>query len=92
MGPFPVSDQGLLVGMNETAAPATLFGYTEAQVADFGATFGIGGLILLMLIIIGNLAYRSKAGKLGTAALFFVLAFGMVGFVAKVVIEAIWGI
>ena len=70
----------------------TLFGYTEAEVADFGATFGIAALMLFMLFIIGNLAYRSKAGKTGTLALFFVLSFGMVGFVAKFVIQTIWKI
>ena len=70
----------------------TLFGYTEAQVADFGATFGIAALILFMLFIIGHAAWSSKAGKLGTFALFFVLAFGMVGFVAKLIIQWIWKI
>ncbi|MEW6164811.1 MAG: DUF2788 domain-containing protein [Pseudomonadota bacterium] len=69
-----------------------MFGYTEEQVANFGMTFGLGAFMLYMLFIIGELAYRSKAGKTGTFALFFVLAFGMVGFVAKSVIQRIWGI
>lgn len=68
----------------------TLFGYTEAQVADFGATAGIALLMLFMLFIIGNLAYRSNAGRVGTFALYFVLAFGMLGFVAKIVLQAFW--
>jgi hypothetical protein len=76
----------------EITMQGTLFGYTEAQVAEFGATYGIASLILFMLFIIGNLAYRSKAGKTGTFALFFVLAFGMVGFVSKFVIQAVWRI
>jgi len=70
----------------------TLFGYTESQVAEFGTTVGVAALILLMLFIIGNLAWRSKAGKVGTFALFFVLAFGMLGFIAKIVIQTIWNI
>jgi hypothetical protein len=70
----------------------TFFGYTEAQIAEFGVTFGLGAFMLYMLFIIGELAYRSKAGKVGTFALFFVLAFGMVGFVAKSVIQKMWGI
>jgi hypothetical protein len=70
----------------------TLFGYTEAQIAEFGVTFGLGAFMLYMLFIIGELAYRSKAGKVGTFALFFVLAFGMVGFVAKSIIQKMWGI
>jgi hypothetical protein len=71
---------------------STIFGFTEAQVAEFGVTFGLGAFMLYMLFIIGELAYRSKAGKVGTFALFFVLAFGMLGFVAKTIIEKMWGI
>jgi len=70
----------------------TLFGLTEEQIADFGATWGIGAFILFMLFIIAEIAWKSKAGKTGTFVLFFVLAFGMVGFVAKSIIEKIWGI
>ncbi len=70
----------------------TLFGFTEAQIAGFGVTFGLGAFMLYMLFIIGELAYRSKAGKIGTFVLFFVLAFGMLGFVAKNIIEKMWGI
>lgn len=70
----------------------TIFGFTEEQLADFGVTFGLGAFMLYMLFIIGELAWRSKAGKIGTFALFFVLAFGMVGFVAKSIIQKLWGI
>ena len=59
---------------------------------QFGMTFGIGGFMLYMLFIIGELAYSSKAGKTGTFVLFFVLAFGMLGFVAKFIIQKMWGI
>ncbi len=69
-----------------------MFGYSEEQMAEFGMTFGVSAFILYMLFIIGELAWRSKAGKLGTFVLFFVLAFGMVGFVAKTIIEKMWGI
>ena len=65
----------------------TIFGYTEAQIAEFGVTFGVGGFILFMLFIIGSIAKESKAGKFGTFVLFFVLAFGILGFVAKNVIQ-----
>ena len=65
---------------------------TEAQVAEFGMTWWIGGFILFMLFIIANLAKESKAGKFGTFVLFFVLAFGMLGFVAKAIIQKILGI
>lgn len=72
--------------------PGTLFGFTEQEVADFGLTFLLGGFMLFMLFIIGELAWKSKAGKLGTFVLFFVLAFGMLGFVAKSLIKKLWGI
>ena len=49
-------------------------------------------LIGLMLFIIWDLARKSKAGRLGTFILFFVLAFGMLGFVAKSVIKWVLGI
>lgn len=67
-------------------------GWTEEQVSEFGLTFGIGAFMLYMLFIVGELAWKSKAGKTGTFVLFFVLSFGMLGFVAKAVIQKIWGI
>lgn len=63
-----------------------MFGLTEEQIAEFGLTYGIGAFILFMLVIIWKLARESKAGRLGTFILFFVLAFGMLGFIAKQVI------
>ena len=66
---------------------ATLFGLTEAQIARFGLTFGVGAFILYMLFIVFNLARESKAGKFGTFVLFLGLAFGMVGFAAKFIIQ-----
>ena len=72
--------------------PGTVFGYTETEIAEFGLTFGLTAFILYMLFIIGELAWKSKAGKLGTFILFFVLAFGMLGFAAKAVIKKLWGI
>lgn len=72
--------------------PGTIFGYTEAEIAEFGLTFGLTAFILYMLFIIGELAWKSKAGKMGTFILFFVLAFGMLGFAAKAIIKKMWGI
>lgn len=70
----------------------TIFGLTEAQITEYGMTYGVGGLMLLMLFIVGHLAWESKAGKFGTFALFLGLAFGMVGYVAKSVIKYKLGI
>jgi hypothetical protein len=69
-----------------------VYGFTEEQIADFGLTFGLSGFILFMLFIIWDLARKSKAGRLGTFVLFFVLAFGMFGFVAKSIIAKLLGI
>jgi hypothetical protein len=70
----------------------TLLGYTEAQIAQFGLTFGVGAFILYMLFIVLNLARESKAGKFGTFILFLVLSFGMLGFLAKNLIQWFLGI
>ena len=69
-----------------------MFGFSEEQITEFGMTFGIGAFMLYMLFIIYDLARKSKAGKLGTFVLFFVLAFGMIGFVAKSIIARLLGI
>ena len=63
------------------------FGLTEEQIAQFGLTWGIGAFIALMLLIIYSVARESKAGRFGTFILFFVLAFGIFGFVMKQVIQ-----
>ena len=69
-----------------------MFGLTEEQISDFGMTFGIGAFMLYMLFIIGEIAWKSKAGKTGTVLLFFVLSFGMLGFIAKAIIQKLWGL
>ena len=69
-----------------------MFGLTEEQISEFGMTFGIGAFMLFMLFIIGEIAWKSKAGKTGTIILFFVLSFGMLGFIAKSIIQKLLGI
>ena len=65
----------------------TLLGLTEEQIAHWGLTWGVGGFIALMLFIIWKVARESKAGRFGTFVLFFVLAFGIFGFMMKQVIQ-----
>lgn len=72
--------------------PGQLWGFSEAQIAQFGLSFGVGAFILYMLFIVWNLARESRAGKFGTFVLFLVLSFGMVGFLAKSLIQWIIGI
>jgi hypothetical protein len=69
----------------------TVLGFNESQIAQFGLTFGVGAFILYMLFIVFNLARESKAGKFGTFVLFLVLSFGMLGFLAKSLIQWILG-
>ncbi len=69
-----------------------MFGLTEEQIAEFGMTFGIGAFMLFMLFIIGEIAWKAKAGRTGTIILFFVLSFGMLGFIAKTIMEKVWGL
>ncbi len=69
-----------------------MFGLTEEQISQFGLTWGLGLMIVFMLFIIWDLAKGSKAGRLGTFVLFFVLAFGIFSFVAKSIIKWVLGI
>ena len=64
-----------------------MFGYSEAQITEFGLTFGVGAFMLYMVFIIVQLARESKAGRFGTFVLFLGLGVGLVGFAAKSVIK-----
>ena len=64
-----------------------MWGITEEQFAWFGLTIGVSAFMLYMLFIVLQLAWASKAGKFGTFVIFVGLAFGMLGFVAKGVIQ-----
>jgi hypothetical protein len=70
----------------------TVFGLTEAQISEIGLTWGVGAFIALMLLIIWKVARESKAGRFGTFILFFVLAFGIFGFLMKQVIQWLLGL
>ena len=64
-----------------------MFELSEERISEIGMTWGLVFFIGFMLFIIWDLARKSKAGKFGTFVLFFVLAFGMLGFVAKTFIQ-----
>jgi len=65
----------------------TIFGFTEAQISQFGMDYAVTGLMLLMMVIVGKLAWDSKAGKFGAIALFIGLTLGVAGFVIKILIQ-----
>lgn len=69
-----------------------MFGLTEERITEIGMTWGLTAFIGFMLFIIWDLARKSKAGRFGTFILFFVLAFGMLGFIAKSVLQWLLGI
>ncbi len=66
---------------------STIFGMTEAQFTELGMNYGVPGLMLMMLLIVGHLAWESKAGRFGTAILFLGLTLGLAGFTAKYMIQ-----
>jgi hypothetical protein len=70
----------------------TVFGLTEQQISEIGLTYGLAGFIGLMIFIIWKVARESKAGRFGTFVLFFVLAFGIFGFLMKSVIQWLLGL
>ena len=47
----------------------------------------IGGLVIFMFFIVYGIAKESKAGKEGTLWLLGVLCMGVVGYIAKVILE-----
>ncbi|MDR3428418.1 MULTISPECIES: DUF2788 domain-containing protein [Silvimonas] len=49
----------------------------------------VTGLIIYMGFIIYRMAKDSQAGKFGTIILFFVLGFGMLGFIIKTVLTEV---
>ena len=65
----------------------TVFGLTEDQFSNLGLTYGLPILILYMMFIIGQLAWKSKAGRFGTMVMFIGLALGMFGFLIKYIIK-----
>ena len=52
-------------------------------------TLLVGGLILFMGFIVWDLAKKSKAGRYGTAVLFFALGLGVFGFIVKILIKGL---
>ena len=59
---------------------------TEPEFAALSLKVGLPALILYMVYIMYRLAKDSKAGRIGTFAIFLALGFGILGFVIKEVI------
>jgi hypothetical protein len=54
---------------------------------EAGTPWMIGGLVVFMFFIVYGIAKESKAGKEGTLWLLAVLCMGVVGYIAKIIIE-----
>ncbi len=68
-----------------------MFGFSPEEIEAIGLPLSLTVLMVWMLLIIWNLAKESKAGKFGTIVLFFVLSFGMIGFIAKSIMQKFMG-
>ena len=55
----------------------------EAVFSQWALKICLTGLIVFLGFIVWNLGKESKAGKFGMAMLFFVLGFGVFGFIFK---------
>ena len=67
--------------------PPTIFGLSVAEFEAISLKVLLTALILYMVFIIGNLAWKSKAGKYGTIWMFVALGLGFLGFIAKAFIQ-----
>lgn len=66
-----------------------LLAMDEGQFTTLSVTILCSGLMIYMGFIIYNLAKESKAGRFGTIMLFFVLGFGMLGFIVKEILTKV---
>jgi len=64
-----------------------VFGFSYEQFADFSLILGIGGLMSFMVFIMYCLARESRAGRFGTVIIFISLGLGLIGLIAKTVIQ-----
>lgn len=72
--------------------PPIIFGLTVAEFEAISLKVLLTALILYMIFIIGNLAWKSKAGKYGTIWMFVALGLGFLGFISKPLIQRYLGI
>lgn len=70
----------------------TIFGLTEPQITELGMTYGVPFFMAFMVFIVAHLAWKSRAGKFGTFILFLALCLGLIGFIAKYVIQKSLGV
>lgn len=60
---------------------------TDEMLTKWGMQLLIPAVILFLMFIIWDLAKQSKAGKVGTFALFLALSVGFIGYLIKVILQ-----
>ncbi|MCB1658364.1 MAG: DUF2788 domain-containing protein [Moraxellaceae bacterium] len=60
---------------------------SEEMATKLGMELLVPAVILFLMFIIWDLAKKSKAGKVGTFAMFLALSVGFIGYVIKVVLQ-----
>lgn len=69
-----------------------IFGLTVAEFESISLKVLLTALVLYMMFIVGNLAWKSRAGKYGTIWLFLALGLGVFGFLSKGIIQSQLGL
>ncbi len=60
---------------------------TDEMLTKWGMQLLVPAVILFLMFIIWDLAKQSKAGKVGTFAMFLALSVGFIGYMIKVILQ-----
>lgn len=60
---------------------------SEEMATKLGMQLLVPAVILFLMFIIWDLAKQSKAGKVGTFAMFLALSVGFIGYMIKVILQ-----
>ena len=60
---------------------------SEEMATQLGMQLLVPAVILFLMFIIWDLAKQSKAGKVGTFAMFLALSVGFIGYMIKVILQ-----
>jgi len=72
------------------AAPGTLFGYTEAEVAGVAIVVGLAAVILFKFALIRYLVKSQKVGPTGARVLYAVFIFSIASIIAIITLLYFW--
>jgi hypothetical protein len=72
------------------AAPGTLFGFTEPQVAKLGVALGVAAVIFFKFAIVHNLVRSQKVGKIGAYVLYGLVAVSSASIIAIITLLYFW--